>query len=50
MPQYKRRVEVEDLNRNFWVIGQVLAGICIDIFDPNGPIGAMIKGLLNEIA
>jgi len=21
MPQYKRRVEVEDLNRNFWVIG-----------------------------
>lgn len=50
MPQYKRRVEVEDLNRNFWVIGQVLAGLCIDIFDPNGPIGAMIKGLLNEIA
>lgn len=50
MPQYKRRVEVEDLNRNFWVIGQVLAGICIDIFDPNGPIGAMIKGLLSEIA
>lgn len=50
MPQYKRRVEVEDLNRNFWVIGQVLAGICIDLFDPNGPIGAMIKGLLNEIA
>lgn len=50
MPRYKRRVEVEDLNRNFWVIGQVLAAICIDIFDPNGPIGAMIKGLLGEIA
>lgn len=50
MPRYKRRVEVEDLNRNFWVIGQVLTGICIDIFDPNGPIGVMIKGLLNEIA
>jgi len=21
MPQYKRKVEVEDLDRNFWVIG-----------------------------
>ena len=25
MPQYARRVEVEDLNRNFWVIGQNLS-------------------------
>ena len=25
MPQYARRVEVEDLDRNFWVIGQVLS-------------------------
>lgn len=24
MPQYQRRVEIEDLNRNFWVIGQNL--------------------------
>lgn len=24
MPQYERRVEIEDLNRNFWVIGQNL--------------------------
>ena len=25
MPQYARRVEIEDLNRNFWVISQVLS-------------------------
>lgn len=50
MPQYKRKVEVEDLNRNFWVIAQVLTGICIDLFDPNGPIQKMLKGLLIEIA
>ena len=28
MPQYARRVEVEDLDRNFWVIAQTLAAIC----------------------
>lgn len=49
MPRYKRKVEVEDLNRNFWVIGQVLAGISADLFDENGPIQSMIKGLLKEI-
>ena len=27
MPRYKRRVEVEDLNRNFWVISQAIAKI-----------------------
>lgn len=50
MPRYKRKVEVEDLNRNFWVIGQVLAGISADIFDEDGPIGSILKGLLKEIA
>lgn len=49
MPRYKRKVEVEDLNRNFWVIGQVLAGISADLFDEDGPIQSMIKGLLKEI-
>ena len=28
MPKYSRRVEVEDLNRNFWVIAQTLAAVC----------------------
>lgn len=27
MPEYERTVEIEDLNRNFWVIGQVLTGV-----------------------
>lgn len=27
MPKYTRRVEVEDLNRNFWVIGQALNSV-----------------------
>ena len=49
MPRYKRKVEVEDLNRNFWVIGQVLAGISADLFDEDGPIQSMLKGLLKEI-
>lgn len=49
MPQSKRRVEVEDLNRNFWVIGQVIAAITAYLLDPDGPYGLMIGGLLNEI-
>lgn len=49
MPRYKRKVEVEDLNRNFWVIGQVLAGISADLFDEDRQIQSMIKGLLKEI-
>lgn len=49
MPEYKRRVEVEDLNRNFWVIAQVIAGLSADLLDEEGPIGSLIKGLMNEI-
>lgn len=49
MPQYQRKVEVEDLNRDFWVIGQVLAGISIYLFDEDSPLNKMIKGLLKEI-
>lgn len=49
LPQYKRKVEVEDLNRNFWIIGQVLAAISAYLFDPNSVLGEMLSGLLNEI-
>lgn len=49
MPTNKRKVEVEDLNRNFWVIGQVLAGISISLYDEDGPINKMLQGLLKEI-
>ena len=49
MPQNKRRVEVEDLNRNFWVIAQVIAGISAYLFDGDGPIGEFLKGMIKEI-
>ena len=48
MPRYTRRVEVEDLNRNFWVIGQVLSIVCADLFDKDGLISQMFKSLASE--
>lgn len=38
MPQYQRRVEVEDLNKNFWVIGQVLSSVVQAIWGKGGII------------
>lgn len=49
MPQYKRRVEVEDLNRNFWVIAQTVSAMAAYLFDPKGPYPKLIGGILNEI-
>lgn len=45
MPMYEHCVEVEDLNRNFWVIGQVITLLLQSLFDPDG----MIKKFLNII-
>ena len=44
MPENTRRVEIEDLNRNFWVIGDVISGICEFLFNNNG-----LKGILQDI-
>lgn len=49
MPKYTRRVEIEDLNRDFWVIGQTITRISSFLFDSNSPIGQLYKKLLNEI-
>ena len=49
MPKYLRRVEVEDLNRNFWVIGQVLAAISAYLFDEDSPIVNTFSKILNEL-
>lgn len=49
MPQYKRRVEVEDLNRNFWVIAQTISAMMAYLFDPEGPYQKLVGGTLNEI-
>jgi len=50
MPRNKRKVEVEDLNRNFWVIGQCLSGITSYLFDRESPLSQFIKSALDELA
>jgi len=50
MPEYEREVEAEDLNRNFWVIGQVLAAILAYLFNPDNPIRRLMDEMLDEIA
>lgn len=49
MPKYLRRVEVEDLNRNFWVIGQVITAISAYLFDEKSPVTEALKKILNEL-
>ena len=49
MPENVRRVEVEDLNRDFWVIGQVMSAIGAYLFDPNGPLPKALKDMIQEI-
>lgn len=48
MPKYLRTVEVEDLNRNFWVIGQVTSALCAFLFGDNG-LADLLDSLLKEI-
>lgn len=49
MPKYLRRVEIEDLNRNFWVISQGLTTICAYVFDFNSPLYDLLEGILKEL-
>lgn len=49
MPKYTRRVEIEDLNRNFWVIGQTITGISSYLFGANSPLGNLLNSILSEI-
>lgn len=48
MPKYLRKVEVEDLNRNFWVIGQTLSAVCAYLFGDNS-IENLFRSILNEL-
>lgn len=48
MPQYRRRVEVEDLDKNFWVISQLLAILLNQVFGDDG-LEAILKGHMAEI-
>jgi hypothetical protein len=41
MPRYARRVEVEDLNKNFWVLSQVCDAIGEAIWREDGIVDAI---------
>lgn len=49
MPKYTRRVEIEDLDRNFWVIGQVLAALSKMLLDPDSLLNQILKQIISEI-
>ena len=49
MPEYIRTVEVEDLNRNFWVIGQTMSAISAYLFGDTAPIPKMLDKFCDEI-
>ena len=48
MPQYHRRVEVEDLDENFWVIGNVLDAVVSSLWRTNGIVD-MIGELVERV-
>ncbi len=51
MPKYSHRVEIEDLNRNFWVIGNILAQLCDYLFSPDqNPYIDLFKKILEELS
>lgn len=49
MPKNIRRVEAEDLTRNFWVISQVLNGIVNFLFTDNSPYAKFYEGIIKEL-
>jgi len=49
MPQYNRNLEIEDLDRNFWVIGQSIAALSAFLLDEESPLIGFIDGMLDEI-
>lgn len=49
MPEYQREVQIEDLNRNFWVIGQALTALFAFLFDDDSVYPALLRALLDEI-
>lgn len=49
MPQYRRRVEIEDLNRNFWVISQNLTILNKFMIGLQDGIGQIFQDIFSEI-
>lgn len=48
MPKNSHHVEVEDLNRNFWVIAQVIGSLSKYLFDPDSELKQMLKDVFDE--
>lgn len=49
MPTNKRKVEVEDLNRNFWVIAQTISFLNAYLTEETAPFGNIMRSSLNEV-
>lgn len=50
MPKNSRRVQIEDLNRNFWVISQAIAAITSILFgDGDNNIPSLFKDIFSEL-
>ena len=49
MPKNSRWVLVEDLNRNFWVLGNTIGGLCAYLFGAGSPIKDIFERLVNEL-
>ena len=47
MPRYGRTVQIEDLNRNFWVINEALSGL-MNWFYGASPVNEILKRLIDE--
>lgn len=49
MPKNSRQVFVEDLDRNFWVLGNSTAGLCAYLFGAGSPMKSIYQQLVNEL-
>lgn len=49
MMKNSRRVEIEDLNRNFWVIAQIITGITAYLYGDSSPFQNLFKDILKEL-
>lgn len=48
MPKYSRRVEIEDLNRNFWTIAQALTNLIKLVTETDSPMVLILRDLIKE--
>ena len=49
MPRNSRRIKIEDLNRNFWVLGQVISAISAYLFGDDSPLKNIFQKIFEEV-